>query len=131
MKIGHFQSNISLTIVILLLGSLTGCVESPPDPSAVITFKQAVAQHIQEQSEFGYSEAEIYLTILSNIPDEVVYEFGDRTCEMLRQRGSSKQIIDTIQAQFSREDERRTYQYIAQAANKNLCPESRFTVEGW
>lgn len=102
-----------------------------PDQPTVTTFNQAVAQHIQENSEFGFSEAEIYLTVLSNISDEAVYEFGDRTCETLRRGGSQEQIADTIQARFSRDDERMTYRHIARAAEKNLCPESSFPVEGW
>lgn len=120
-----------ITTVILLSGSWAGCAQSRPDSSAITTFNQAVTQHINEHAEFGFSEAEIYLTVLSNIPDETVYEFGDRTCETLRRGGSSKQISDTIQSQFSRDDQRMTYLHIAQAAAKNLCPESSFPTENW
>lgn len=126
-----FHPNSFLTALILLFGSLAGCAQSPPDPSTVMTFNQAVAQHIQDNSEGGYSEAEIYLTILSKIPEPMVYEFGERTCETLRRGGSSKQIADTIQTLFSRDDERMTYRHIAQAANQNLCPKSSFPAEGW
>lgn len=121
----------SIMAVSLLSGSLTGCSQSLPDQSAVKVFNQGVAQHIQKYSKFGYSEAEVYLTTLSNIPDEAVYEFGDRTCETLRRGGSSKQIVDTIQSRFTHDDERMTYMHIAQVAKKNLCPDSLFPVEGW
>lgn len=120
-----------IAAAILLSGSLVGCAQSLPDQSAITTFNRAVTQHIQEQSEFGFSEAEIYLTVLSNISDEAVYEFGDRTCETLRRGGSQKQIEDTIKARFSRDDERIIYGHIAQAAEKNLCPESSFPARGW
>lgn len=120
-----------LTAAMALLGIVVGCAQSSPDQSAVTTFNRAVIQHMQEQSEFGFSEAEIYLTTLSNIPDHAVYKFGYRTCETLRRGGSQKQITDTIQAQFSRDDERMTYGHIAQAAEKNLCPASSFPAEGW
>lgn len=120
-----------IAAVILLSGSLVGCVQSRPDQSTISSFYRAVTQHIQEHSEFGYSEAEVYLTFLSHIPNEVVYEFGDRTCETLRRGGSSKQIADTIQARFSRDDERMTYLHIAQTAEENLCPEGSFPVEDW
>jgi hypothetical protein len=120
-----------MAAAILLSGSVGGCAQSLPDQSAVVTFNRAVTQHIQEYSEFGFSEAEIYLTVLSNIPDEVVYQFGDRTCETVRRGGSQEQIADTIEARFSRDDERMTYRHIAQAAEKNLCPESSFPAEGW
>jgi hypothetical protein len=125
-----FHPHVFFTAVILLSGSLTGC-ESPPDKSAVKTFIVEVTQHIEAQSEFGFSEAEIYLTILSNTPDETIYEFGDRTCETLRRGGSSEQIADTIQAQFSRDDERMTYMYIAEVAEKTLCPKRNFPLKGW
>lgn len=55
----------------------------------------------------------------------------DRTCETLRRGGSSKQISDTIQSRFSRDDQRLTYLHVAQAAEKNLCPASGFPVENW
>jgi hypothetical protein len=32
--------------------------------------------------------------MVSDIPDEAVYEFGDRTCETLRRGGSRQQIVD-------------------------------------
>lgn len=120
-----------MATAMVLSGIVVGCAQSGPDQPTVTTFNQAVAQHIQENSEFGFSEAEIYLTVLSNISDEAVYEFGDRTCETLRRGGSQEQIADTIQARFSRDDERMTYRHIARAAEKNLCPESSFPVEGW
>lgn len=126
-----FYRQAPMAAAILLLGSVGGCAQSLPDPSAVVMFNRAVTQHIQDHSEFGFSEAEIYLTMLSNIPDEAVYQFGDRTCETLRRGGSQKQITDAIEAQFSRDDERRIYGRIAQAAEKNLCPESSFPAEGW
>lgn len=115
----------------LLSASLTGCSQSLPDQAAVKVFNQVVAQHIQKYSRFGYSEAEVYLTTLSNIPDEAVYEFGNRTCETLRRGGSSQQIVDTIQSRFTRDDERMTYMHIAQVAKKNLCPDRSLPVEGW
>ncbi len=114
-----------------LLGSLAGCSQPLPEQSDITTFNQAVAQYIQEHSKFGYSETEVYLTMLANIPDEAVYEFGDRTCETRRRGGSSKQIIDIIQSRFDRDDERMTYLYIAHAAEQHLCPESSFPMEGW
>ncbi len=126
-----FQFKGSIATVILLSGSLTACAQSRPDLSAITTFHQAVTQHINERSEFGFSEAEIYLTVLSNLPDEVVYEFGNRTCETLRRGGSREQVADAIQSRFSRDDQRRTYLHIAQAAEENLCPESCFPVAGW
>jgi hypothetical protein len=126
-----FQPQGLMAAVLLLSGSLAGCAQSSSGSSAITTFNRAVTQHINERSEFGFSEAEIYLTVLANIPDEAVYEFGDRTCETLRRGGSSKQISDTIQSRFSRDDERMTYLHIAQAAEENLCPESSFPVEGW
>ncbi|HEY9645456.1 MAG TPA: hypothetical protein V6C88_03750 [Chroococcidiopsis sp.] len=114
-----------------LLGSLAGCSQSLPEQSDITDFNRSVAQYIQEHSQFGYSEAEVYLTILATIPDQAVYEFGDRTCETRRRGGSSKQIIDIIQSQFEPDDERMTYLYIAQAAEQHLCPESSFPAEGW
>ncbi|MDX2241648.1 MAG: hypothetical protein NW224_13270 [Leptolyngbyaceae cyanobacterium bins.302] len=119
-----FHPNGCMTAAILLAGSLAGCAQSQADQAAVRTFNQAVVQHIQKHSEFGYSEAEIYLTVLSSLSDEAVYEFGDRTCEMFRRGSSRKQIADTIQSQFSRADERGTYMHIAQTAQEKLCPES-------
>ncbi len=114
---------------ILLSGSVGGCAQSLPDQSAITTFNRAVTQHIQEHSGFGFSEAEIYLTVLSNIPDEAVYKFGDRTCKTVRRGDSQNQIVVAIEARFSRDNERMTYRYIAQAAEKNLCPERSFPVE--
>jgi hypothetical protein len=83
-----------MTVIIILAACLVGCGQSPPKPSAVKSFMGAVARHMEEHAEFGYSEAEIYLTLLSNMPDEAVYEFGDRTCETLRHGGSRQQIVD-------------------------------------
>lgn len=120
-----------IAAAILLSGSLVGCTRPLPDQSAMTTFKQAVTQHIQEHSEFGSSEAEVYLTVLSHISDNAVYEFGDRTCETLRRGGGRKQIADAIQSRFSRDDKRMTYGHIAQAAEKNLCPASSFPAGDW
>jgi Protein of unknown function (DUF732) len=115
---------------VLLLGSLVGCAQPPPDQAAITAFSSAVTQHIQEHSEFGFSEAEIYLTKLTSIPNDEVYEFGDRVCETLRRGGSSQQIAAAIQSRFSYDDERMTHLHIAQAAEKTLCPQSSFPAEG-
>ncbi|NJL55874.1 hypothetical protein HC928_12290 [bacterium] len=105
--------------------------QSPANPSAVKTFNQAVTQHIYDHSEFGYSEAEVYLTILANIPNQVVYEFGDRTCETLRYGGSIDQINEAIESQFTYDDQRMTYTHIARVAEENLCPASSFPAASW
>ncbi len=130
-RLKRVHAKVVLMVVMWLAGQLAGCAPSPPDPSMIKLFIQAVTQHIETNSEFGFSEAEIYLTVLSHIPDAAIYEFGDRTCETLRRGGSSKQIADTIQARFPRDEERMVYMHIAQAAEKTLCPESSFPVEGW
>lgn len=116
---------------VLLLGSLTGCAQPLPEQAAITAFSGAVTRQIQEHSEFGFSEAEIYLTRLASIPNDEVYEFGDRVCETLRRGGSSQQIAAAIQSQFSYDDERMTYLHIAQAAEQTLCPQSSFPAEGW
>jgi hypothetical protein len=122
-------NRISGMLLALCMGWLGGCSTAPPSAILLREFKQHVAQNIYDN--FGYSEAEVYLTALAELSDEAVSQYGDRVCESIRRGKPFQAIQDDLRQRASSDDREMPYLQIAIVAERQRCPVNGLPQVQW
>jgi hypothetical protein len=118
--------------LVVVFGLLSSCSAKPTTSEQSEEIKALKAQvNDALYQNFSFSEIEVYLPRIQEIPDQEMLQFSAQVCESLRRGQSWRTIRYELTEKGKLDDIDMIYAMIAVATEKNQCPESDLPKTAW